>query len=473
MNWVLALPEIVLAVLGIAILMFGVLVKRQATLFCNMFVLGALLIAAFLVIITPSGVGYDGLFISDTFSRFVILLMLCGAGFSLMLSFDYNRQEGIKEFEFPILMLFAVVGMMVMISAANLMTLYLGLELQLIALYVVTAFQRESIRSSEAALKYFILGALASGLLLYGISLVYGFTGSTSFHALAAALRSPGGVSAGLVLGVVFIIAGLVFEVSAVPFHMWTPDVYEGAPTPVTVFIGTAPKVAGMAILIRTMATPFGQLAVDWRLLIEIVSIGSMVLGTLAAIGQTNFKRLMAYSAISHMGYTLIGLAAGTEAGLRGALVYLVVYVFMSLGIFAGIIAMRRRGVTFESIYDLAGLAHTDRGLAFAFAIFLFSMAGIPPLSGFFGKLYVFLAAVQAGMWTLAVIGVLTSVAGAYYYINIVKVMYMDPRAPAIDARPAMVSFVAVVTGLFTVFFFLFSGPIVAGAQAAAQVLLG
>ncbi len=473
MNWQIALPEIVLALCGMAILLFGVLYRRDASVPCNMLTLGAFLIAAFLVLSTPDGSGYGGLFVVDAFSRFVKILILAGAALALMLSFDYNRHEGIARFEFPVLILFAVVGMMTMVSAANLMTLYLGLELQLISLYVVTAFNRTAIRSSEAALKYFVLGALASGLLLYGISLVYGFAGSTSFAALASALSAPGGASPGLVVGIVFVIAGLVFEVSAVPFHMWTPDVYEGAPTPVTVFIGTAPKVAGMALLLRTLSTPFGHLSPDWRLLIELVSLGSMILGALAAIGQTNFKRLMAYSAIGHMGYTLIGLAAGTEAGLRGALIYLVVYVFMNVGIFAGIIAMRRQGRVFEQIADLAGLARTDPALALAFAVFLFSMAGIPPLAGFFGKLYVFLAAVQAGMWTLAIIGVLTSVVGAYYYIRIVKVMFMDAPAPAIDQRPAMVSFVAAATGLFTVFFVLFSAPIVAAAQAAAQVLFG
>ncbi|MGH7121815.1 MAG: NADH-quinone oxidoreductase subunit NuoN [Acetobacteraceae bacterium] len=471
MNWTVALPEIVLALCGMGILMFGVFYRRDASGPCNMLTLGAFLIAVFLVLSAPDGSGYGGLFVVDAFSRFVKILILCGASLALMLSFDYNRDEGIARFEFPVLILFAVVGMMVMVSAANLMTLYLGLELQLIALYIVTAFNRGAERSNEAALKYFILGALASGLLLYGISLVYGFTGSTSFAALASALRSPGTASPGLIVGVVFVIAGLVFEVSAVPFHMWTPDVYEGAPTPVTTFIGAAPKVAGMALLLRTLSTPFGPLAFDWRLLIELVSIGSMVLGALAAIGQTNFKRLMAYSAIGHMGYTLIGLAAGTTSGLRAALIYLVVYVFMFVGILAGIIAMRRRGRSFEQISDLAGLARTDPTLAGAFAVFLFSMAGIPPLSGFFGKLYVFLAAVQAGMWTLAVIGVLTSVVGAFYYIRIVKVMFMDRAAAPIDRRPAMVSFVAAVTGLFTIFFALFSGPVVAWAQAAAQVL--
>jgi NADH-quinone oxidoreductase subunit N len=318
-----------------------------------------------------------------------------------------------------------------------------------------------------------VLGALASVLLLYGISLVYGFSGSTAFSSLAAALRAPDGASVGLVVGVVFVLAGLVFKVSAVPFHMWTPDVYEGAPTPVTAFLGTAPKVAAMALLLRTMAVPFGHLAENWRLLIELVSIASMILGAVAAIGQTNIKRLMAYSSIGHMGYALIGLAAGTEVGLRGVLIYLVVYVFMNVGTFAGIIAMRRQGRALEQISDLAGLARTDPALALAFAVFMFSMAGIPPLSGFFGKLYIFLAAVQSGMWALAIIGVLTSVVATYYYLRVVKVMYIDEPSGAFDQRPAMLSLVAAGSGLFTTFFFLFPGPIVGAAQAAAQVLFG
>ncbi len=473
MNWSLALPEIVLSLAAMAILVFGVLARRDASFACNMLALGAMLLTAFLVLATPSGSAYGGLFVVDAFSRYTKLLVLAASALALMVSLDYNREQGLARFEFPILILFVVVGMMVMVSAANLMTLYLGLELHSLALYVLAAFDRDTLRSSEAGLKYFVLGALASGLLLYGISLVYGFAGSTGFAGLAQALSAPQGASVGLVVGVVFVIAGLVFKVSAVPFHMWTPDVYEGAPTPITALLSTAPKVAAMALILRTMATPFGHLADNWRLLIELISIASMILGAVAAIGQTNIKRLMAYSSIGHMGYVLVGLAAGSAEGLRGVLIYLVVYVFMNLGTFACIIAMRRQGRALEQISDLAGLARTDPGLALALAIFMFSMAGIPPLSGFFGKLYIFLAAVQAGMWVLAVIGVLTSVVGAYYYIRIVKVMYIDDSVGAFDAKPAMISLVAAGTGLFTTFFFLFPGPFVGAAQAAAQVLLG
>jgi len=278
-------------------------------------------------------------------------------------------------------------------------------------------------------------------------------------------------VSPGVIVGIVFILVGLAFKIAAVPFHMWTPDVYEGSPTPVTVFFSTAPKVAAFALLLRTMVTPFGHLLIAWQQLIVLVSIASMILGTLAAIGQSNIKRLMAYSAIAHMGYALIGLAVGTPEGVRGVLVYLIVYVFMSAGAFACIIAMRRRGRAVEQISELSGLARTDPGLALGMAVFMFSMAGVPPLSGFFGKLYVFLAAVQSGLWALAVIGVLTSVVGAFYYLRIVKVMYFDAPAEAFDRRPAALSFVAAATGLFTTFFFIFPAPFVNAAQAAAKAL--
>jgi NADH-quinone oxidoreductase subunit N len=473
MNWTIALPEIVLSIVAMAILIFGVLRKEDSFVLSSMFGLGGLLLAALLVMTGDRGLGYHGQFVSDAFSSFVKLLILAGAALSLMLSLDYNRKNHIARFEFPVLMLLSVVGMMVMASASNMMTLYLGLELQSLALYVLAAFARDELRSSEAGLKYFVLGALASGLLLYGISLVYGFSGTMDFAALAKALARPEAASPGLIVGIVFVLVGLAFKISAVPFHMWTPDVYEGSPTPVTVFFSTAPKVAAFALLLRVMATPFGHLVGAWQELIVLVSIASMILGALAAIGQTNIKRLMAYSSIGHMGYALIGLAVGTPEGVRGVLVYLVVYVFMSAGAFACIISMQRGGRSLEQISDLNGLGRTDPALALAMAVFMFSMAGVPPLSGFFGKLYVFLAAVQGGMWTLAIIGVLTSVVGAYYYLRVVKVMFFDEPEAAFDPRPASVSFVAAATGLFTTFFIVFPAPFVGAAQAAAKVLFG
>ena len=471
MNWTVALPELVLSLAGLAILVIGVLRKPDGTPLAAMLTLGAFLVTGLLVLSRPDGVGFHGQFLVDPFARLGKILILIGAAFSLMLALDYNPRHGLARFEFPVLMLFATVGMMGMVSAGNLMTLYVALELQSLALYVLAAFARDDVRSSEAGLKYFVLGALASGLLLYGISLVYGFSGTMDFAALGHLLN--GTVSPGLVVGIVFVIVGLAFKISAAPFHMWTPDVYEGSPTSVTAFFATAPKVAAMALLLRVMSGPFGHLLSSWQLIIQIVSVVSMVLGALAAIGQTNIKRLMAYSSIGHMGYALIGLAVGTELGMRGVLVYLLVYVFMSAGTWACIIAMRRQGRSVERIADLAGLAKTDPGLALAFAIFMFSMAGIPPLAGFFGKLYVFLAAVQSGLWTLAIIGVLTSVVGSYYYLRIVKVMYFDAPAEAFDRRSNVVGFVAAVAGIFTLFFFLFPGPLVAAAGSAATALFG
>jgi NADH-quinone oxidoreductase subunit N len=472
MNWTLALPEIVLAVVGMATLVFGVLRKQQdTTLLCTMFTIGGFLIAGLLVLTRTAGFGFNGQYVADPFSAFNQILILSGAALCSILALDWNRAQGIARFEFPVLMLFCTIGMMIMVSAGNLMSLYLGLELQSLALYVLAAFARDDVRSSEAGLKYFVLSALATGLLLYGVSLIYGFSGTMDLAALHTLLLQPASASAGLVVGIVFVLVGLAFKVSAVPFHMWTPDVYEGAPTPVTVFFATGPKVAAMALLLRVMGTSFASLVGAWQLLVVIVSIASMVLGALAAIGQTNIKRLMAYSSIGHMGYALIGLAVGTAAGVRGTLVYMAIYVFMTAGAFGCILAMRRHGRAVEQISDLAGLAANDPALALAWAVFMFSLAGIPLMSGFFAKLYIFLASVQAGLWTLAIIGVLTSVVSAYYYIRVVKVMYFDAPAERFDARPASLSFVVAATGLFTAFFFLFPASVVGAAQAAAGVL--
>ena len=474
MNWTLAIPEIVLACCAMAILIFGALAKGRETFqLCSMLSVGALLVTAMLVVSGVPGIGYRGLFTADSFSGFVKLLVLISSALGIIVSLDYAEHENLRRFEFPVLILLCTVGMMVMASASNLMTLYLGLELQSLAIYVLAAFARDELRSSEAGLKYFVLGALASGLLLYGISLIYGFSGSMAFDQMATALSDPSKASPGLIVGIVFVVAGLAFKVSAVPFHMWTPDVYEGAPTPVTSFMGTAPKVAAMALLVRAMATPFGHLLPQWQQLIVVVSIASMLLGSLAAIGQTNIKRLMAYSSIGHMGYTLIGLAAGTAVGIRGVLIYLVTYVFMNAGTFACIMAMRRRGRMVERVSDLSGLARTDPGLAAAFMIFMFSMAGIPPFTGFWGKYFIFSAAVQSGLWTLAVIGVLTSVVGAYYYLRIIKVMYFDEAHEPFDPRPGSLTLVGGVSALFTTLFFLFPAPLVGAAEVAARALFG
>ena len=472
MNWQLALPEIFLSCSAMAILMYGVFARPERSfVMSSMLAVGALLLTAMLVLSGTPGAGYNGLFTVDAYSHFAKLLILLAVGLGVVMSLDYAEHANMQRFEFPVLMLLAAVGMMLMVSATSLMTLYLGLELMSLSIYVLAAFARDERRSAEAGLKYFVLGALASGLLLYGVSLVYGFSGSMSFAEIGRAMADPKTASPGLTVGIVFIVAGLSFKVSAVPFHMWTPDVYEGAPTPVTAFMGTAPKVAAIVLLVRLLSDPFGALLGQWQQLIVLVSLASMILGALAAIGQRNIKRLMAYSSIGHMGYALIGLAAGTGAGVRGVLIYMLTYVFMNAGTFACIIAMRRQGRNVEGVSDLSGLGRTDPAMALAIAIFMFSMAGIPPFSGFWGKYFIFTAAVQQGVWLLAVVGVLSSVIGAVYYIRIIKVMYFDEPAPAFDPRPASLSFVVGASGLFTTFFFLFPAPVVAAAEAAAKVL--
>jgi NADH-quinone oxidoreductase subunit N len=418
------------------------------------------------------GTAFLGQYVSDAFSRFAKVLILLGAAVGLVLALDFNEKAGLARFEYSILMLFATLGMLVMVSANDLMSLYIGLELLSLSLYVIAAFDRDNPRSAEAGLKYFVLGALASGLLLYGASLVYGFAGTTNFDRLADAL-SGGDAGMGVVVGLVFVLAGLAFKVSAVPFHMWTPDVYEGAPTPVTAFFATAPKVAAVALMMRVLAGPFGDLSAQWGQVIWVVAAGSMILGGFAAIGQRNIKRLMAYSSIGHVGYALMGLAVLNDTGYRGVLVYMAIYVVMNLGTFAVLVAMRRQGRALEEVDDLAGLGRTDPAMALWMAVFMFSMAGIPPLAGFFGKLYVFLAAVQAGYWTLAIIGILTSVVASYYYLRIVKVMYFDAPAGALDARPASLTVVMTGTGLLTLLFFLFPAALIGAAQVAVSALIG
>ncbi|WP_426957735.1 NADH-quinone oxidoreductase subunit NuoN [Muricoccus radiodurans] len=473
MNWTLVLPELALACAGLVMLLVGVIPKRDMTVPITMGTLGALLVAAVLVLGQANGTAFAGQYVADAFSRFSKLLILLGAASGLLLALDWNEKQGIARFEFPLLVLFSTLGMMVMVSANDLITLYMGLELLSLSLYVIAAFDRDNERSAEAGLKYFVLGALASGLYLYGASLTYGFAGATNFGAIANALSNEAGRTLGVVVGLTFVVAALAFKISAVPFHMWTPDVYEGAPTPVTAFFASAPKVAAVALLVRVLADPFADLAAQWQGVIYIASLGSMLLGSLAAIGQRNIKRLMAYSSIGHVGYALMGLVVATDTGLRGVMLYMAIYLVMNAGTFAVLVSMRRQGRALEGIDDLAGVGRTDPALALAMAIFMFSMAGIPPLAGFFSKLYVFLAAVQEGYWVLATVGVLTSVIGAYYYLRIIKVMYFDAPAGALDPRPASVSLVMAGAGLFNVLFFLFPAPIVAAAATAVAALGG
>jgi len=403
-------------------------------------------------------------------------IVLIGAAMTLIVGMGYVKREGMNRFEFPILILFATTGMLLMISANDLIALYVGLEMQSLSLYIVATFKRESVRSTESGLKYFVLGALSSGLLLYGASLVYGFSGATSFEAIGNSVSNimlSGDLSIGLLIGLVFIAAALAFKVSAVPFHMWTPDVYEGAPTPVTAFFSAAPKIAAMAVLIRIFMDPFYDAFEQWQQIIIFISIASMVLGAFAAILQKNIKRLLAYSSIGHVGYALVGLAAGSGEGIRGVLVYLAIYMVMTIGAFGCVLAMRRRGQMIENIDDLAGLSKSNPAMALVFSIFMFSMAGIPPLAGFFGKLYVFMAAVNADLIGLAIIGVLTSVVGAYYYIRIVKVIYFDKAKDSFD-KPIGIEITAIlgITGIITALFFAYPSPILEGASAAALSII-
>ena len=469
-------PEMFVAITAMVLLMFGVFRGDRATRAVAILATVALGVALVLVLSGPQD-GRSvlaGMFVADPFATFMKSLVLVGSGLAIVMSYGYIRRHDMERFEFPILILLATLGMMMMVSANDLISLYVGTELQSLSLYVLAAFQRDSLRSTEAGLKYFVLGALSSGLLLYGCSLIYGFTGSTSFEALAglfAADEPP--VSVGLIIGLVFLIAGLAFKVSAVPFHMWTPDVYEGAPTPITAFFAVAPKIAAMALFLRAIVAPFSELAPEWQQIIILISIASMLLGAFAAIGQSNIKRLMAYSSIGHVGYALIGLAAGTEEGFRGVLIYMTIYLVMNVGAFACILCMRHKDGMVEGIDDLAGLSRTHPLMALAMGIFMFSLAGVPPLAGFFGKFYVFLAAIDAGLYTLAVIGVLSTVVGAYYYLRIVKIMYFDAPAEPFE-RPIgrEMSVILGVTGVLTLFFFLYPTPLVVSAQAAAQALL-
>jgi NADH-quinone oxidoreductase subunit N len=465
-----ALPEIFLAVAAMALLMFGVFRKGEGNDPSGLLALGALGVATILVILAPheTALAFGGSFITDTFARTMKVLMLFGSAVAIVLSSSYMRAEKIERFEYHVLILLASVGMMVMISANSLISLYLGLELTALSLYVVAAINRDDARSSEAGLKYFVLGALSSGMLLYGASLVYGFTGAVLFPDIAAAIKTNG-VGLGLVFGIVFIIAGLAFKVSAVPFHMWTPDVYEGAPTPVTAFFAAAPKVAAMALFVRAMVEPFP--ASSWQQVIVFISIASMALGAFAAIGQDNIKRLLAYSSIGNIGYALVGLAASGAEGVRAIVIYMLIYLISTLGAFACVIAMRRRGLAVERVSDLAGLARNDATLAFVFAMLMFSLAGIPPLAGFFAKLYVFMAAVKADLMALAIIGVIASVIGAFYYLRVVKVMYFDDPAEAFDPVPGEVRLVALASGAFVLAFILFAQPVLYLAQAAAVSL--
>ncbi|MGA7530546.1 MAG: NADH-quinone oxidoreductase subunit NuoN [Pseudolabrys sp.] len=465
------LPELILACGAMLMLMFGAFIGERSAAMVNGWCVVVLVLAGVALVWLPPGphVMFGGSFLVDDYARFLKMLTLVGSGGALLLSLDYLTIEKQQKFEYGALFLLATLGMLMLISASDLIALYLGLELMSLPLYVIAASNRENLRSTEAGLKYFVLGALSSGMLLYGASLIYGFTGTVNFAGIAKATQNGAGL--GLIFGLVFLFVGFCFKISAVPFHMWTPDVYEGSPTPVTAFFAAAPKVAGIAIFARVTVVAFPGITHEWQQIVVFVSIASMALGSFAAIGQSNIKRLMAYSSIGHMGYALVGLAAGTAEGVQGVLIYMSIYVAMTLGTFAVILSMRRDGRLVETISDLAGLSRTHPTMAFFLAVLLFSLAGIPPLAGFFAKFYVFLAAIKAGLFTLAVIGVLTSVVGAYYYLAIVKIMYFDEPVRSFERMPMLLRLVLGVSGLANILFFAYPAPLLGAATVAAKSL--
>ncbi|MGP6085504.1 NADH-quinone oxidoreductase subunit NuoN [Antarctobacter jejuensis] len=470
------LPEILLSVFAMVALVGAVYTGKDKLAPMLVWATSALFfVLAFWIGTTGEGtqVAFNGMFVNDAFSRFAKVVILVSAACVLLMSEGYMERRGLLRFEYPLLISLAVVGMMMMVSAGDLMALYMGLELQSLSLYVVASLRRDSVKSTEAGLKYFVLGALSSGLLLYGASLTYGYAGTTLFSGIIQT-ATEGDLSVGLLIGLVMLISGLAFKVSAVPFHMWTPDVYEGSPTPVTAFFATAPKVAAMGLFARVMFDAFGQATADWGQVIALLSVLSMFLGAIAAIGQRDIKRLMAYSSIAHMGYALMGLAAGTELGVQAMLIYMAIYVTMNVGTFAFILSMERDGQPVTDIESLGMYSAREPGKALAMLVLLFSLAGVPPLVGFFGKFYVLRAAYEAGFAWLAVAGVVASVIGAFYYLRIVYYMYFgEDREDALDGGKSpvlwgflMASAVIMVVGVVNLF------GIEGAAQAAAATLV-
>jgi len=418
------IPEIFLSISIFSLLMIGVFIKNS---FETVYRLSIFVIFLILLIIlsgdNESAKIFSESFVVDKFSLYSKTLILISTFFVLLISKRYIVDIKNNKFEYPIIVLLSLLGMFVMVSSNDLILFYLGLELQSLALYILASIDRDNIKSSEAGIKYFVLGALSSGLLLYGCSLMYGFTGSTNFEEIAS---NSGDFNVGTIFGMVFILVGLAFKVSAVPFHMWTPDVYQGSPTSVTSFFSVVPKVAGIAIFIKFMYLPFREVLNEWQYILVFMSIASMILGAVAAMGQTNIKRLMAYSSIGHIGYAIAGIATGTESGFKSTLVYISIYVVMNIGAFACILLMKREGKYLEEIDELSGLSKNHPLISFALLIILFSLAGIPPLAGFFAKFYIFMAVIESGMYTLAIVGLVATVVSAFYYIRIIKIMYFD-----------------------------------------------
>ena len=421
----LIIPELFLTTSIMVLLMLGVFYKNSFNLIFKLSTI--VLLATFILLfnhsVDTSAKLFNNSYTIDYLSLFMKALTLVACIFVMLSSFDYIKLIGINKIEYPILILSATLGMMIMISSYDLIVFYMGLELQSLSLYVLVSFNRDSYRSTEAGLKYFVLSALSSGLLLYGCSLIYGFSNSTNFDLIAQNIDQ---FNTGSIFGIVFILVGLAFKVSAVPFHMWAPDVYEGSPTSVTAFFAIVPKVAALTVFIRFLYVPFINLVDQWQMIIIFISLASMILGAVAAIGQTNLKRLMAYSAIGHMGYALAGLATGSNEGIQSTVIYLSIYLLMNLGIFSCIFMMKRKDIFYEDIQDLSGLSKNHPIISVCLLVLLFSLAGIPPLAGFFAKFYVFMAVIKVEMYTLAIIGLITTVISAFYYLRIIKIIYFD-----------------------------------------------
>lgn len=473
-NLIPLLPEIFMALFAMGLLVVGVFQGNESTrIICWASVFGLFITLLLLLGLNwETRIVLNGMFQFDEFAGFMKLLILLGLMTSLALSVRYLSQEDMARFEYPVLVIFSGLGMMMMVSASNMLSLYVGLELQSLSLYVLAAFHRNSVRSAEAGIKYFILGALSSGMLLFGISLIYGFTGSIDFAVIGSALSGLDSIPFGVVFGLVFILAGLAFKISAVPFHMWTPDVYQGAPTCVTALFAIVPKVAAMSLLIRLLFGPFSGLSEEWGQVLYFLSVMSMMVGAFAAIAQSNIKRLMAYSSIGNMGYALIGLVVGTSQGVGAVLLYLLIYMVMTSGVFAVILSMRRNGVAVEKISDLGGLSRNSPLMAYAMAILLFSMSGIPPMAGFFGKLLVFQAAVAEGYYILAILGVLSSVVAAYYYLRVIKVMFFDEAVDPFEKNiPFARRAVLLISIIFVLGFVIKPSLIIKSAQSAAESL--
>ena len=447
-------PEIFLSLSILIILMIGVFIKNSYNLVTNLTFLTLLVLIAILLNEKGNTLIFSEAFISDSFSIFIKILILISSLFILYSSQVFIKDNNINKFEYPIIFLIAILGMFFMVSSNDLILFYLGLELQSLALYILTAIDRDNLKSTESGIKFFILSALSSGLLLYGCSLLYGFTGSTNFEIINKELTSE---NIGAVFAMVFILVGLAFKVSAVPFHMWTPDVFEGSPSSITSFFAIVPKIAGIAVFIRFMQIPFENILIEWQSIIIFLSIASMILGAVAAIGQKNIKRLIAYSSIGHIGYALAGIATGTSSGYSSSVLYITIYAVMNLGIFGCIFLMKKDGKYTEEINDLSGISKNHPLISLSFLIILFSLAGIPPLGGFFAKFYVFLSVIESEMYTLAIIGLLTTVISAFYYLKIIKIIYFDEITKPFDENKSFsISGTIFISCIFLVTFFLY-----------------